>query len=426
MSLSIKMYFDLLDNLINFSFLFAFVKNNMNITVNKKRIAFLLFLQLVYSIWQSIPFNFVVGIALDAICVSMLCFPNLKKVPLLVLKYELLFYLLFAINVFLHTFLMQDSKLALSNDYYMHCKGLIAISLCYVFYMIYTYTRQMKHLHLYSRRHYHYYFNGIFVVLLLTLSYLSLFFIRSEGSDPSTIPLFFTVIFALIAACMFLYQKFFDLMEENAQSLIQLEKYHLSQQYALQIEENLETLRSLRHDMKNHLLIVDGFAERQDYQSIHQYISSITDSLSDTVLFDCPSDTVSALINAKYQLAHTMGVDCQITLDLPHVHVDDFSMVTILGNLFDNALTASSKCAQGQIFLSILQLDTYLQLIIRNNHQEQIQEENGIFISTKPEKDIFHGIGIKNVRSAVSKLDGQMDISYTEREFLVEVLVPNY
>lgn len=426
MSLSVKMYFDLLDNLVNFSFLFAFVKNNMNITVQKQRIAFLLFLQLVYSIWQSIPFNFVVGIALDAICMSMLCFPNLKKVPLLVLKYEILFYLLFSVNVFLHTFLMQDSKLALSNDYYMNCKSLIAMSLCYVFYMIYTYTRKIRQLHLHFRRRFHYYFNGIFVVLLLTLSYLSLFFIRSEGSGSPTMPIFFTLIFALIAACMLLYQKFFDLMEENTRSRIEVEKHKLSRQYALQIEENLETLRSLRHDMKNHLLIIDGYAGRQDCRSIHQYINSITDSLSDTVLFDCPSDTVSALINAKYQLAHTMGVDCQITLDLPYVHVDDFSMVTILGNLFDNALTAAAKCAQGQIFLSILQFEAYLQLIIRNNHQEQIQEENGIFISTKSEKDIFHGIGIKNVRAAVSKLNGLIDISYTEQEFLVEVLVPNY
>lgn len=426
MPLPIKIYFDILSNLFTFSFLFVFVKNNMSITVKKQKIAFLLFLQLLYALWQNIPLSFFVSIALDALCISILCFPNLKKVPFLVLKYEILFYLLLLANTFLHTFLMQDSKLALSNDYYMHCKGLIAISLCYVFYMIYTYTRQMKHLHLYSRRRYHYYFNGIFVVLLLTLSYLSLFFIRSEGSGSPTIPIFFTLIFALIAACMLLYQKFFDLMEENTRSRIEMEKHKLSQQYTLQIEENLETLRSLRHDMKNHLLIIDGYAGRQDCRSIHQYISSITDSLSDIVLFDCPSDTVSALINAKYQQAHTMGVDCQITLDLPHVHVDDFSMVTILGNLFDNALTAAAKCTQGHIFLSILQLDTYLQLIIRNNHQEQIQEENGIFISTKPEKDIFHGIGIKNVRAAVSKLGGQIVISYTELEFLVEVLVPNY
>ena len=58
-------------------------------------------------------------------------------------------------------------------------------------------------------------------------------------------------------------------------------------------------------------------------------------------------------------------------------------MITILGNLLDNAITAASKCENGNLFLSISQLDSYLQIQINNTHIEDIQESDGIFQTTK-------------------------------------------
>ena len=41
-------------------------------------------------------------------------------------------------------------------------------------------------------------------------------------------------------------------------------------------------------------------------------------------------------------------------------------------------------------------------------------------------KNLLHGIGIKNVRKVVSDLNGQIDISYTDDTFHVGILLPNY
>ena len=59
-------------------------------------------------------------------------------------------------------------------------------------------------------------------------------------------------------------------------------------------------------------------------------------------------------------------------------------------------------------------------------HCEKIKEKNGEFATTKKDKNLLHGIGIKNVRKVVSDLNGQIDISYTDDTFHVGILLPNY
>ena len=55
-----------------------------------------------------------------------------------------------------------------------------------------------------------------------------------------------------------------------------------------------------------------------------------------------------------------------------------------------------------------------------------IIENNGEFTSTKNDKVLPHGIGIKNVRKVVSNLNGQIDFSYASGYFSVKAELPNY
>ena len=60
--------------------------------------------------------------------------------------------------------------------------------------------------------------------------------------------------------------------------------------------------------------------------------------------------------------------------------------------------------------------------ILRNVNKEN----NGEFTSTKNDKVLPHGIGIKNVRKVVSNLNGHIDFSYSSECFSVKAELPNY
>ena len=67
-----------------------------------------------------------------------------------------------------------------------------------------------------------------------------------------------------------------------------------------------------------------------------------------------------------------------------------------------------------------------MNIVVENSYFGNIIESNGEFISTKNDKVLPHGIGIKNVRKVVSNLNGQIDFSYSSEYFSVKAELPNY
>ena len=273
---------------------------------------------------------------------------------------------------------------------------------------------------------YQHLFNFVIMSVTLTLSYINLYIFQTQEISSPTIPMLFSSLFLLIALCIHIYHKYIDSIEKNIEAELLVEKSKLMNDYASQIESNLRELHSLRHDIKNHLLIIDGYVAQEKLVDIHNYIQKITDSYTSKPLFDTGSNVVSALLNAKYQLAYEKNVDFKINYDFPAIHIKDFYIVTILGNLIDNATTAAAKCENGYIKLNLFQEGSYLKIEITNNHMEAIKEHQGIFKTTKTDTTYRHGLGIKNIRSTVEQLNGQIDITYTEDTFYVDILVPNY
>ena len=417
-----RIYFDILTNLFTFLLLLAIIKNSVKAAFSKKTFIFAVIIQLAYSIPDSIPHGSVLYIFLILLSTVLLCYPNLKIVVSIFLKFGALFYIGQIGITILHFLLMGDFSFTIINVYYSKCKELICTSLLYIFYKLYTNFKRMEKYH----TNYEYIFTCVIILFSLMLSYITLYICKTETLTSAVIPVFFSIIYILIAAFLIIYQKFIDLLEENLQSHIQLEQTKMTCEYSDQIEANLKELHSLRHDIRNHLLTIDGYASQQNYDRIHDYIQTITDSYTSVPLYDTPSEPVSALLNTKHQSAAKAGIQFEINWEFPYIHIDDFAIITILGNLIDNAITAAGKCENGTIYLALKQMDSYLEIVIRNDHEEKIQEKNGEFETTKTDQRFFHGIGIKNVRSAVENLNGQLEIQYTDETFEVHVLVPNY
>lgn len=322
---------------------------------------------------------------------------------------------------FFCSLILQDADILSVSPAYKSYKSAIIVFLVYIFYALYTNTKKIKDFHTsYQLR-----FNLVILGISLMLNYVTLYICR-ENSTTYTLPAIFSTIALLIIVCISLYDKFLALVAENTRHKIQSELDRMEKEYSNQIESNLAELHSIRHDMKNHLIIIDGYAAQQNYEKIHTYIQKINGMFQSSPLIDTPSSTVSALLNEKCHIAQNKALDCRIHTNFPFVHIDDFSTITILGNLFDNAITAASKCESGWIHVDISQSDSYLEIAIENNHIEKIQEKNGDFISTKEDKNLLHGIGLKNVRQAVDTLNGQISISHTAETFHVNILVPNY
>ena len=419
MSSLFRIYTDCLANFIDVFLFFRFVDNNRQEKASVKYKIFILCLYFLYSV----P-NFYIpafSTIIDFFFLIVITYPELKKSFCIFIKFQIYAYTSMTIILFLHSLLFNDRVTLFTSTIYEEYKFIIVSFLTYIFYVLYSNYKKNRKI----RSHYYLYFSVIILAVCLLLSYATLYICRREP-ESQIMPLLFSTLIILVLLCISLYDKFLILIEENANYKMQAEINRLQTDYALQIDENLKILRSVRHDIKNHLIIIDGYAAQKKFEKIHEYISRIGARFKDTAPIQTSSTAVSAILNEKSALAQQKNISCEITCNFPSLKIDDFTMITILGNLLDNAITAASKCSDGWIKADLQQEDSILVITVDNSHAERIREKDGVFTSTKTDNADIHGIGIKNVRKAVNDLRGQIEITYTENTFHVCIMLPNY
>lgn len=416
-----KLYFSLINNLIIILFLFRFSENNMHTVLSIRRKIVVFTLASLYSIIPLSRFDLIISNIFFFLTLYYLSNFNLKQSIVILIKFEILLHIASAIICFLHSLLFSDAQLLYDNAIYQDYKSILVEIITYVIYCLYCNlfkSNTIKNIYLLL-------FNITILSICLLLSYITLFICYSLP-ESYVLSAIFATIFVLIIICISLYDKFLAVIEENTNYRIKLELDKMEKEYSVQIDDKLKQLHSLRHDMKNHLIILYGYAAKNETDHICAYINRIADDLSLTNTVDSGSHIVSALIAEKEKIAKSQNVKCDINISTPDINIDDFSITTIIGNLFDNAIKAASECGHGWIRFALTQTGSYMNIVIENSYSGNIVESNGEFTSTKSDKLLPHGIGIKNVRKVVSNLNGHIDFSYASGYFSVKAELPNY
>lgn len=369
-------------------------------------------------------FSSVIMLSLDFSYIMLISTERLRKRLIAFVKYELYYYLGSIIIATLHTLLTMDLSIFGSNDIYAQYTGITCNALLYIILSMYIITRKLSAFP--SGKIYKRYFlttTGITVALLVVCSMLlGSTIIKQEDM----VPLLFTLLILVTLLCISIYRRVITVLEESAHAKVEAEKYALQLDYQEQIEKNLKVLSTLRHDFKNHLLIISEYARSGNEAKLQSYIDSLQKELTPTKLITTPSDVVSSLLNAKNETCKNKGITLNLTTSFSQIGIDDFHIVTILGNLLDNAITAAAKCEKGYINLSITEINSYLEITCSNNHQEQIIFKEGKYITTKKNALLLHGMGITSIRKAVDILHGEAHFAHTTNTFSVTILVPNH
>lgn len=414
-------YFELLLNLSNALLLFHITENKLNKQVsNHVKFCYYLIQFFVSFFLKTSLITIVLFASLFPLIYIIYTFQkNYRTALKCFIQYEIIFFIIYTLAATVYTIIFNDSDITIISRQYNSYKTTIISLLTYI---IYTLCSSKMNI---IKNKYLFAFNSLIIGISIILSYITLS-ISLSNPDSYQLPAIFATIFVLLIVCISLYNKFLSVIEENTNYRIKLELDKMEKEYSAQIDNKLKQLHSLRHDMKNHLIIINGYAIKGESNKISTYIDRISNDLSLTKTVDSGSHIVSALISEKEKLAKSQNINCDIITNTPSINIDDFSITTIIGNLFDNAITAASKCEQGWINFELAQTGSYLNIVIENSHCENLIENNCNFSTTKTDNLSPHGIGIKNVRKVIAKLNGQINFSYSNECFLVEAQVPNY
>lgn len=418
-----KIYFELLFDIPLALLLFRISENRQDKPVScYTKLMYCLILFCISYFLNASLFSVILCFITLPLIYSLYVFPKNYRIALRnFFEFVVFYFMIYIIIVIVYTLLFNDQDITIISQQYNTYKSAIINLLTYI---IYALTSNLVQINI-TKSIYILFFNAVVISISVILGYTTLS-LNLWDSGSTILPVIFATIFVLIIICISLYNKFLSIIEENTNYRFKLELDKMEQEYSAKLDDKLNQLHSLRHDMKNHLIVIDGYASQHNDRKIHEYIHNISEDLSLTNTVDSGSHIVSALIAEKEDKAKSQNIRCEINISTPGINIDDFSITTIIGNLFDNAIKAAAECEHGWIRFSITQTGSYMNIVIENSYSGNIIENNGEFTSTKNDKVLPHGIGIKNVRKVVSNLNGHIDFSYASGYFSVKAELPNY
>lgn len=268
------------------------------------------------------------------------------------------------------------------------------------------------------------FFLAILVIPLSSLLLEMLFFQQKTISKPMTL-LSLVCVLTSVLVSVYLYDSLARFFYERTQMELLKREQNYYHQQSLLLQKNHKEVQVFRHDMKNQIVAIQRMAEENEISKLLDYTEQMTRRLSVVNCF-CESDNIAidSIINYKLTFAKNSGIRVKTKISIPKSFpVKDDDMVIILGNLLDNALDGARTANDNKyISLTLVYQEDHLSLQISNSHNTAIKISKGKYLTHKKESAL-HGIGLESVRSIVNKYSGIMEVTHTEHEFLVRLML---
>ena len=125
---------------------------------------------------------------------------------------------------------------------------------------------------------------------------------------PAMAALFYAGILAAIAA----YQRILALQEDRKKYFVTAHQLSAMEERIREVERFHESIRRMKHEMKNHLTNIRGLAKSSRYEDMETYIARMDDSMK---VFEFSVHTGNAvtdvIINDRRKTAAALGIDFQ-------------------------------------------------------------------------------------------------------------------
>lgn len=213
-------------------------------------------------------------------------------------------------------------------------------------------------------------------------------------------------------------------IERTEKLLLQQQNKYYNEQFEI-MNASLKATRAIKHDLNNHIAIVSSLVEQDNTQEVLQYLKDIKGSYSENGNYvQSGNFAIDSVLNFKLQEAYGKNVQVNLDIAVPEkIDIPSFDIVTILGNLLDNALEATCKLEQNKVINIKMKYDKgRIWLKVGNTYNGELIKQGSKILTTKNKQD-KHGIGLENVKGIVEKYEGVLDIEHTDDFFVVTILL---
>ena len=265
----------------------------------------------------------------------------------------------------------------------------------------------------------------VVIFIIAGLIILTAYDVSVEENEPDAILLAGGIITSIaiefiLILMLFLQYSFFD----QKKRIEQIEYLNIVQEeyYKDMIKQDEDT-RKFRHDINNHILIIENLLENRRFNELSDYIYQLKQESnvhkSQYYTGHSKIDVLTAHYisllekNTKVSVCGVIG---------EKVASNEFALVIVYGNILQNAVEAINRTEGDDAELDIRFSEglEYLRISVANTVEAGYKAN---FITQKSDKR-NHGLGMINISDNIKKLNGDLDYQTEGNKLIVTITIP--
>lgn len=184
------------------------------------------------------------------------------------------------------------------------------------------------------------------------------------------------------------------------------------------INRYVDALRSQSHEFLNKLHVIMGLVDKERLEDLRAYIEELVSSSTEEgrIIHNSVKDPlIAGFLASKYSHAREMGVTLHFSMHGILPPLDDAALrnglVTILGNLIDNALDAVERAEDKKVTVSVSVEDDELLVAVKDcGPGIAAPHKTEVFSKGYSSKGEGRGLGLWLVKKTLSSLQGTIQI----------------
>ena len=240
--------------------------------------------------------------------------------------------------------------------------------------------------------------------------------------------LFFVCMIAGNMILFYAFQKYTENLSENSKQELELLYQRAEVERLTKIAEWNDNYNEIVHNTSHYLKVIGQLAYERKNDEICKVVDKLNGKLNREELCEYSNHKMLNIILSEYSMkAKNAGVGFDVYVEPGCIlsYVQDVDLITMIGNLLDNAiLAASKKKKDSSVMVRIfMQKDGKLCVIkVVNDFVEELKEVRGRLISTKKEAGV-HGIGLSSVSKIAEQYSGYLEHYIIDAKFNAVVVL---
>lgn len=237
-------------------------------------------------------------------------------------------------------------------------------------------------------------------------------------------------------------EKYVTLFEKEAELRYQyenlLKETEEMRSQDMELRELHQNVRQLKHDMKNHLMVLAAYLNDGEYDPAKAYTSELLDKFSTMHSYiETGNVLLNHIINEKFSYAKSLGILVKAEIEnLAFEKMNRMDFSALLSNMLDNAIEALER-EKGkermekeagnpdklQLQVIIATHRGYETISVKKQIFSSVLAENPELETSKEEKE-RHGLGVRKIKSIAEQYGGMVDFYEEDNFFCVKVFIP--